>query len=161
MFPADAVRAHRVFRRGRQFIAGCQKGVCHIRGIRRFGQIVGRPDLDRSDRGGDRTVSGKNHNTAIRAAFAQDFYNIKAVSILEPQVNDGECRWPCRCNGAPRSNRSGGFNLEPAFLHRLGKTPQKSLIIIDQQKRFIRSDIQRRNLSHSISSARHAILLQN
>ena len=141
VFPADTIRTHRVLGRWRQFCPGRQKCVCDIGRIGRLAQIVGRPDLDRCNRRRNGAIAGQNNNPAIGALLTQHFDNIQAVAILKPQVTYGKGRWSGRCYRFAGGNRSCHLNVKTALFHRFGKSFQKSIIVINQKKRPVLSDV--------------------
>ena len=68
------------------------KGFLYVVGIRRFGEIVRRAELDRLDRGGDAREAGEHDDPHRRVRRAQRLHAGEAGRVAELEVDDGIAR---------------------------------------------------------------------
>ena len=135
VFPAHAVRRHRIFRRPNLLMVDRQERGRDVVGIDRLGEKVHRAELHRIHGGGDIAVAGENDGARFRAPFLDGRDDVEPMAVAEPHIDDregGGCRLdPHKALG----NRLGRGYREAAALHRARKALQEGFVIVDNQQR--------------------------
>ena len=103
-------------------------------GIGGLGEIVDRPEFDRGHGGGDVAVAGQDDHPRIGPALADELDDVEAVAVLQPKVDDGECRRGGIDLAQAFGDGIGGIDREAARLHGAGQPLQERLVVVDDEK---------------------------
>lgn len=140
MFPTHAIGRHWGFGWRRQCFTACQKGAGDIICIGGFGKIIGRAHFHGSHRSRNRAITGQNDNTRIDAGFANGIDHIKAVAVLEPQIDHGISRRAGEYRRTRCRHRRSRNNVKAALFHGAAQARQKDLVVIDKKQAGIGTD---------------------
>ena len=137
MLPAHPVGRHGPLRRRRQRVFVAQQRGRHLVGIRRLGQIIDGPCLNRGDRGGNIAVAGQDNDTNVAARLAQLFDHLESAAIAQAQIDDGVFRTVGERQVLALGNAFGHRHNETAALHGLAQLVAEIQFVIDDQQRHV------------------------
>ena len=137
VFPAHAVRRHRIFRRGSLGLGIRQQRGDDFIGIRRLGKIIERAELHGGDGGGDVAVAGQHDGAGVGALALQRRHHVEPVAVAQPQIHHGEGRRGCIDLRQPVGHGVAGCHREAAGFHRARQALQKWLVVLDDQQRAV------------------------